>query len=271
MRSQLRATLPHGTCASMMVDVLRETAEYPNSFIPLAAGEERIETPRFTLCLSGSARAATVQRQRFAEDEIEEVLGEVRALLAERGRRRTQWEIGSAARPPSLVDSLLARGLVRDREPFAIAMALTRDPPAAPLAMVAERVTTYEDFVEASEIQFAAFASDPAETEERRAGLRDRWEAGPPMMHMVILSGEIICSGSCAPTPHGLALFGGGTLPGARGRGAYQALIEARWRDAVADGHPALLTQAGAMSRPILERLGFEAVGRVEMLVDEFD
>ena len=33
---------------------------------------------------------------------------------------------------------------------------------------------------------------------------------------------------------------------------------------------PALITQAGAMSRPILERLGFEAVGRIDILLDEF-
>jgi hypothetical protein len=31
-----------------------------------------------------------------------------------------------------------------------------------------------------------------------------------------------------------------------------------------------LVTQAGSMSRPILERLGFERVGRIDVLVDEF-
>jgi hypothetical protein len=31
-----------------------------------------------------------------------------------------------------------------------------------------------------------------------------------------------------------------------------------------------LITQAGAMSRPILERLGFRRVGRTDMLVDDF-
>lgn len=253
-----------------MSAVLRETAEYPNSFVPVAAGEERIQMPRYTLCLGRGSWAARVQRQRFAADEVDGVLGEVRLLLEERGRTRSRWEVGSTATPRGLVESLLARGLVRDSEPFAVAMALTREPPAAPLSMVAERVTTYEDFVEACEVEFAAFGSEAAEVEERRAGLRERWDAGPPIMHMVILSGEIVCVGSCAPTRDGLALFGGATLPGARGRGAYRALIEARWRDAVADGHPALLTQAGAMSRPILERLGFAAIGRVDMLIDEF-
>ncbi|MGA2014585.1 MAG: hypothetical protein ABSH51_29210 [Solirubrobacteraceae bacterium] len=47
-------------------------------------------------------------------------------------------------------------------------------------------------------------------------------------------------------------------------------MIHARWKEAVACGTPALLTQAGAMSRPILERLGFVAVGHVHILLDQF-
>jgi hypothetical protein len=30
---------------------VHEAAEYPNSFIPLGPDDERIETPRFTLCM----------------------------------------------------------------------------------------------------------------------------------------------------------------------------------------------------------------------------
>ena len=68
---------------------------------------------------------------------------------------------------------------------------------------------------------------------------------------------------------HGLLLYGGATRESARGRGAYRALIRARWDDAVALGTPALIRQGGTMSRPILERLGFERVGEVHMLLDE--
>jgi hypothetical protein len=38
----------------------------------------------------------------------------------------------------------------------------------------------------------------------------------------------------------------------------------------VAAGTPVLVTQAGAMSRPILERLGFVAVCEVRALLDTF-
>ena len=89
-------------------------------------------------------------------------------------------------------------------------------------------------------------------------------------MHAVWLDGEIVCAGISAPTEHGLLLYGGATVKRARGRGAYKALNRARWDDAVARGTPALITQGGSMSRPILEQLGFERVGEVHMLLDVF-
>ena len=108
------------------------------------------------------------------------------------------------------------------------------------------------------------------EIAEIRARLAERWRDTPNVMHAAWLDGAIVSAGICAPTPHGLLLYGGATLPRARGRGAYRALLRARWDEAVARGTPALITQGGSMSRPILERLGFEPVGHVHMLLDEF-
>jgi hypothetical protein len=59
-------------------------------------------------------------------------------------------------------------------------------------------------------------------------------------------------------------------LPEARGHGCYRALVRARWDDGVARGTPALVVQAGAMSQPILEGLGFEPVATMHVLVDRF-
>ncbi len=250
--------------------MLRDVAEYPNSFVELGPGEERIETDRYTLCMSEGKLWNTVQRQRFAPEELDEVLAEVRGLLTERGRPRTQWEIGSEATPRDLVDLLLARGLVRDSEPFAIALALRTEPPAPPEPMVVRRVENVEEYLVGSEVQFEAFEMSPDELAEQREIARGRWESSPSMMHAVWLEGELVGAGTCAWTPHGLALFGGATLKRARGQGVYRALIHARWREAAGRGTPALLTQAGGMSRPILERLGFEPVGRVDMLLDRF-
>src|SRR5581483_3548654 len=123
-----------------LTGVLREVAEYPNSFVALGPRDERIETPRYTLCMGAGSRWNSVQRQRFHAHEVDEVLSEVRRLLRERGRSTTQWEIGSAAQPEDLVSRLLDRGLVHDKEPFAIALVLEREPPAASAGIVARRI-----------------------------------------------------------------------------------------------------------------------------------
>jgi hypothetical protein len=44
--------------------------------------------------------------------------------------------------------------------------------------------------------------------------------------------------------------------------------VASRWKSAVEAGKPALTVHAGAMSRPILERCGFEKVCGVEVLLD---
>lgn len=250
--------------------MLRELAEYPNSFSPLGPGDERLETERFTLCMSAGKRWNTVQRQHFHADEIDDVLEEVRTLLRARGRDSTQWEIGSAAEPRNLVELLLERGLRRDTEPYAVALLLTVAPPPAPSGITARRVETFEEFAAADAVQAEAFGAAENEQAERRATLADRWRDSPSLMHAAWLDGVMVSAGTSAPTPHGLLLFGGATLARARGRGAYQALLRARWDEAVARDTPALMTQAGSMSRPILERLGFEQVGHVHMLLDEF-
>ena len=147
-----------------------------------------------------------------------------------------------------------------DRRPAA-------EPPSAPGA-IARRIETFEEYAAANAVQWEAFESPQSEIAEAKVSLEQRWHDTVNLMHGVWLDGELVCAGTSTPCEHGLLLYGGATLPSARGRGAYRALIRARWDDAVALGTPALITQGGTMSRPILERLGFQAVAEQEVLLD---
>jgi len=249
--------------------MLREVAEYPNSFGPLGPRDERIDSGRYTLCIGPGRKWNTVQRQRFPLDEVDDVIAEVRAALRERGRTQTQWEVGSSA-PPGLVDALLERGVARDKEPYAVALVLTREPPPIANGLTARRVETFEEYVAANAVQWEAFEVSEEDIAEAREQLAKRYEETVNVMHAVWLGEEIVCAGTSAPTEHGFLLYGGATAKRARGRGAYRALNRARWDEAVARGTPALITQGGSMSRPILEKLGFERVGEVHMLLDVF-
>jgi len=85
---------------------------------------------------------------------------------------------------------------------------------------------------------------------------------------VAFLGGRAVATGRAAYCERGGLLFGGSTLPDARGRGAYRALVRARWDEAVLRGVPALVTQAAPASEPILRRLGFEEVCTLRRLED---
>ena len=105
------------------------------------------------------------------------------------------------------------------------------------------------------------------------AELPKRWEeytsaSSPGRQFIASIDGRVVGTAFAALGAAGVNLFGGAVLEEARGHGVYQALIAARWEAAVARGTPALTVQAGRMSKPIIEKLGFAAVGEAHLYVD---
>jgi GNAT superfamily N-acetyltransferase len=205
------------------------------------------------------------QRFRLQPGEIDEVRAEIHRLLRARGRTACTWEVGSHATPANLTDELLARGLVDD-EPTALAvgMVLTQPPAHGPVGVEVRRAETPEEHLAAARIAAIAFGG-PEPT-----------EAEPPddpdnITYLAFLDGKPVARASGSFGEHAVSLFGGSTLPEARGHGAYRALVAARWEDAVERGTPVLVTQASPMSRPILARLGFREVCEIRILLDEFE
>ena len=107
-------------------------------------------------------------------------------------------------------------------------------------------------------------ARAPPPRGRRRPGRGSR-PTGTSTIYLAYLDGEPVGFGRAVFTPHGALLLGGATLPEARGQGVYTSLVHARWEEAVARGVPRLVVSAGPMSAPILERLGFEPIGRVRL------
>jgi GNAT superfamily N-acetyltransferase len=212
------------------------------------------------------------QRLRLAPETVDAAVDEVHALLRERGRSSCTWEVGSSATPPDLVERLRARGCVDDRDPYAVGMLLTSEPPLPTDAIEARPVRTFEEFRAAQRVAEEAFGGGVGMDEEQ---LRARYEE--PLARtrgktfVALVDGEIVASASSTYVEGAVTLNGGAVHPRARGRGAYRALVAARWDDAAERGTPALVTQAGAMSKPILERLGFRAVTEITILLDEFE
>ncbi len=256
--------------------MIRELAENPNVYQAPSGARRLLRDPggRFAVWLAPGRdpRDATVQRVRLQPGTVESGLSEVRVLLREEARRGAEWELGESCTPPGLVQQLLDLGLVRDDdEPYAVGMVL-RDglSEPAPDDLDARRVASVDELVLARRVQREAFGDDrPIDVDEARAEFAREGLDGSTFIASI--DGEPVAAAYASYTPWGLILFGGATLPTARGRGAYRALVAARATDGAARGTPVLVTHAGRMSRPILERLGFEPLARIERLLDVLD
>jgi GNAT superfamily N-acetyltransferase len=152
-------------------------------------------------------------------------------------------------------------------------MVAVEPPPPGPPEVVARRVGNFEEFLSAQLVLSDAFGVD----ERMRRRFHDRagrlWpfasvdKAGATFV--ALLDGEVVAFAVAQFGRTALFMGGGGTRPDRRGRGAYTALVRARWEAAVELGTPALTVGAGEMSRPILERLGFSTVGWTDCLLDD--
>src|SRR5262249_20078187 len=145
-------------------------------------------------------------------------------------------------------------------EPVATAMALTQPPDVGGTAAVDVRaVETFEEYLLSDSIAGSAFGEDERDREAFARAAPERFAAYTArddyIRLLAYVDGAPVAVGMANAHECGLLLGGAGTLAEARGHGAYRALVRARWDEAVRRGTPALVILAGAMSRPILERV----------------
>jgi GNAT superfamily N-acetyltransferase len=249
-----------------MFDPILEITENPNTYTPLATGDERIVTDGWVLWMGrgDDPHWNVAQRFRLAPDEIEPARAAIHDHLRRQGRTACTWEVGSSATPADLVERLLALGLVEIEEEFGVGMALTEPLAAPPPAGVeARRTTSDAEELVAAEIAAAAFGGPviPRAFEPE----------SDVVTYLAFVDGRPVGRATGSFSAHGVSLFGGGVLPEARGRGAYRALVHARFADAVERGTPVAFTQGGRLSRPVLARLGFRETCTIRVLLDAFD
>ncbi|HYW29041.1 MAG TPA: hypothetical protein VE824_04475 [Gaiellales bacterium] len=247
-------------------------ADEPNTHTPLREGEERIVDPRFVIWIGPGDGPGwvSVQRFRFEPEEVDAVIADVRELLTERGRYACSWEIGSTGRPADLAELLLARGMDwAEHDSHQAGMVLDRDPEPGPAEVTVRVADSLEDYIVSEAIAHTAFGG-LVPSDEHVTALFERRNPEVSRRYIASIDGTDIGTATATFLRDGVLLNAGSTLPEHRGRGAYRALVRARWEDAVAAGTPVLVTQAGEMSRPILERLGFRQICTVLALVDRF-
>jgi len=257
----------------MISAAVAEYAESPAVYNRWPPGFRRILTDHYCLVLGPSPYFSEVQLPRLG-DALEELVAEIRAHVRESGHRDTIWWIGRAATPEDLPERLLTLGFREppDRVLELVALAIERAPEFGPTDIEVGQVGSLDEFVAAAQVMWEAFDTAPERRESQAAAheesFRAEQEHGSTATFLASLDGRVVAAGRAGYCERGGLLFGGATLPEARGRGAYRALVRARWDEAVRRGTPALVTQAAPTSEPILRRLGFEEVCRLRRLED---
>jgi GNAT superfamily N-acetyltransferase len=233
----------------------------------------RLDDPRYVLLDRPLSTPwfANAHRLRLDDDEVAEVIQTVRRWFAAHDRTSFSWFVSDETTPVDLGDRLASSGaVVEDR---LTAMVLDHEPTPGPSDVIVRPVRTEEEFRIHQEIFVTGFGLSPEDAAATMAGTADtwrHWQSEPDrVLYLAWIDGVPVAEAGIAPTTAGpLVLSGGATLPEARGRGAYRALVRARWDEAVRRGHPQLVVQASVMSRPVLERAGFVPVGSVTLFAD---
>ena len=215
---------------------------------------------------------AWVQRIRLRPESIRSAVDDVRGLMSDHGKKLASWWVSDWSTPPDIEERLLACGLSIVEGDYDIAaLALVEEPPQGPPEIVVRRTTSVAEHVAASRVTRAAFEL-PAERwlsdNDAAADFEATHASEKVATYGAWIDGELVATARAYFGSRGALLAGGSTLHEHRGRGAYRALVRARWDDAVARRTPALVVSAGAQSEPILHRLGFQQVCRFRRLED---
>ena len=252
---------------------LREYAETPDRFtqLPEGASVSRFDDGR--VCVLQGTTWASVSGVKVGDDDVTALVEQVRELVP--AGKPCAWWLGPSSRPANLRERLLALGLAFPKNGVDLVktLALTDEPPAISSEIDVRRIETFDDFLVAREVQWEAFDVPPERRELQQAHLEEEFaevmEHRFPVDFLALLEGRPAATATAIPSARGMFLVAGSTMPWARGRGLYRALVRKRWDYAVERGTPALVTQAvPGTSYPILKRLGFQDVCDTERLED---
>jgi hypothetical protein len=238
---------------------LIDFAEAPARFMEPAPGRVLRVSERYAFAHDFGHTWAGVEGFRLGAGDVEDVVAEVAELVRRTGAARCSWWLTERSTPADIEERLLAAGLHRDdADHLHAGMLLTTEPPRVE-GIEVRRIETLAEFAQARRLAIDAFANPhlPQPTDE---AIATEWEHKVDPVFAAWIGGRLASVGNVVFTRVGGYLMGGSTAPWARGRGAYRAVVRARWDAALDRGTPALAVGAGPMSRPILERLGFEQV-----------
>jgi GNAT superfamily N-acetyltransferase len=235
----------------------------PDSTVVERPGWWRLTTPSFR-----NGGFNEVALSALPEDEADDVID---ATLADYARLGVsfRWTVGPESAPSDLGGRLALRGLVAEpvwgmaaelaRTTFETAPeSIVRSGTRGRASIAAERVTL-DSGPTFTAVMAEGWSTAPATLEAYHLRVLHSAQS-QTRLFLATVAGEPAGTASYVVVDDVAFLMGAVVLPRFRGRGAYRELVRARLRDAAIAGCTLAATHAGALSAPILSRVGFVSV-----------
>ncbi|MFC5433636.1 hypothetical protein [Microbacterium suwonense] len=181
----------------------------------------------------------------------------------------------SASDHPDIEQELQRRGAVHTDTVAVLARPIDGAPIEVPPGVTAEVVRTLEQVREVDAVNVPVWEQQPLSEQglqEELAEVTAALESGEGFRVLSRLNGVAVSTGGCTVADGFLRLWGAATLPSARGRGAYRAVLAERLRvGAELGATTALVKGRVSTSAPILARAGFAHYGDEHSYVLELD
>jgi len=222
-------------------------------------GLRREEQPLLVRHVDLVGRSGVVIYSRLSEDTAETAIEEQIAYFGHLGQE-FEWKVFSHDQPPDLVQRLAAHGFEIDETEAVLVYDLrsSADLPEPAREVAVKRISTHHELRDVTSVKARVYGDGFSDIADRLAYEMDH--APETLSVYLACVGETPAAcGWIRFRPGGAfaGLWGGSTIPELRHRGIYTALVGARLDEARRRGVRYVTVDAGQMSRPILEKLGF--------------
>lgn len=224
-------------------------------------GMHREETPHLVRHISPDGEGMIIYSNLDAAN-VEEVIQEQIAHFESRGCDFS-WVVFQHDTPANLKDRLLAHGFLAEEPDAVLILAIEDGSPVLlePVRHDVRRIDDPEDIDDVLTIRQQVWQGDYS---SMARSLTRRLVDAPESLgvYVAYMDGRPVSTAQISffQNGHFAGLVQAATLPDYRGRGLYTALVAVRVQEARQRGIRFLDADASPMSRPILEKLGFQRI-----------
>jgi hypothetical protein len=220
----------------------------------------REELPGLVRHVDLLSTSSAVIYSRLSPETVDAAITEQVAYFTSLGHD-FEWKVFAHDQPPDLADRLTARGFAAEETEAVMVLDLQTAQPAPEAPTRVRRITGRDELGDVAKVKARVYTKDINDMMDRLAHELEHTPDGISVYVAELDGVPAACAWIRFPRSSAFAsLWGGATVPEARERGLYTDLLNVRVREAISRGFRYLTIDAGSMSRPIVEKRGFQVL-----------